>query len=188
MDFTRLYVPDWWLQWLQSFHHQNGHEEPALSSRNRYGPVCRPLYLRSVALHLEIDPEKWARRADVKDAWHKLWDKYHLDHDSWDFLTFAFGRNWSCVGNMTKAWKFGWTGYADTWEELEAAFEILEKKKILPPVEQLKSDFSWSPIARFIYDMPISGERLLHGSILFTKIYRQTSPLDRRRIAAWTTK
>lgn len=42
---------------------------------------------------------------------------------------------------MSKARKLGWTGYADTWDELEETFEILEKEGILPPVEQLKRDF-----------------------------------------------
>ncbi|BDD56353.1 hypothetical protein MPDQ_001998 [Monascus purpureus] len=40
-----------------------------------------------VTLHLQVDPEKWARRANVKEAWHKLRDKYDLDHDAWDYAT-----------------------------------------------------------------------------------------------------
>ncbi|KAL4978269.1 hypothetical protein BDW66DRAFT_158351 [Aspergillus desertorum] len=97
-------------------------------------------------LFLQVDPEKWARREDVNAAWAKLRDGYGLDQKAWekatwDFLTFVLGRDWSCVGTMSKARKLGWTGYADTWEELEATFEVLEKEGVLPPVDKLKKDF-----------------------------------------------
>ncbi|PYI00171.1 NAD(P)-binding protein [Aspergillus ellipticus CBS 707.79] len=97
-------------------------------------------------LFLQVNPEKWARRSDVNEAWGKLRDKYGLDQKAWekatwDFLTFVLGRDWSCVGSMSKARKLGWTGYADTWEELEETFEVLEKEGVLPPVDKLKRDF-----------------------------------------------
>jgi hypothetical protein len=38
------------------------------------------------------------------------------------------GRDWSCVGSMTKARKLGWTGYSDTWDKLEETFQVLEKE------------------------------------------------------------
>ncbi|KAL3470827.1 hypothetical protein BJX99DRAFT_250890 [Aspergillus californicus] len=63
-------------------------------------------------LFLQIDPEKWAKRKDVNEAWVKLRDRYGLDQEAWekatwDFLTFALGRDWSCVGSMSKARKLG---------------------------------------------------------------------------------
>lgn len=75
-----------------------------------------------------------------------LREKYDLDQKvwdtaTWDFLTFVLGRDWSCVGSMSKARELGCTGYADTWTELVDTFETLEKEGILPPVEQLKRDF-----------------------------------------------
>lgn len=98
-------------------------------------------------LFLQVDPEKWAKRDDVNAAWVKLRDTYNLDQKAWekatwDFLTFVLGRDWSCVATMSKARKLGWTGYADTWEELEETFEILEREGILPPVEKLRKDFN----------------------------------------------
>jgi hypothetical protein len=42
---------------------------------------------------------------------------------------------------MSKARKLGWTGYADTWDELEKTFETLEDQGILPPLDRLKHDF-----------------------------------------------
>ncbi|PKX96930.1 SDR family oxidoreductase [Aspergillus novofumigatus IBT 16806] len=98
-------------------------------------------------LFLQVDPEKWAKRKDVNDAWAKLRDQYNLDQQAWekatwDFLTFVLGRDWSCVGTMSKARRLGWTGYADTWDELEETFETLEREGVLPPVEKLKREFN----------------------------------------------
>jgi nucleoside-diphosphate-sugar epimerase len=102
---------------------------------------------QSSALHLQIDPQKWAQRADVLAAWDKLKTKYGLDQAvwdkaTWDFLTFVLGREWGCVGSMSKARKLGWTGYEDTWESFERTFENLEKNGVIPSVAQLKKDFS----------------------------------------------
>jgi len=33
---------------------------------------------------------------------------------------------------MSKAKKFGWTGYLNSWDSLEAAFEEIAKEKIVP--------------------------------------------------------
>ncbi|GFF53302.1 uncharacterized protein C757.02c [Aspergillus lentulus] len=98
------------------------------------------------SLFLQVDPEKWAKRKDVNEAWAKLRDKYNLDQSgwdraTWDFLTFALGRDWSCVATMSKARRLGWDGYADTWEELEDTFRVLEEEGILPPVDKLRADF-----------------------------------------------
>ncbi|PYI09454.1 NAD(P)-binding protein [Aspergillus sclerotiicarbonarius CBS 121057] len=97
-------------------------------------------------LFLQVDPEKWAKREDVNKAWGTLRDKYNLDQKAWDkatwdFLTMTLGRDWSCVASMSKARKLGWTGYADTWDELEETLQILEKEGVLPLLDQLKRDF-----------------------------------------------
>ena len=98
------------------------------------------------ALRLPIDPAKWAKRSDVKDAWNKVRENYGLDGQAWDkatwgFLTFVLGREWGCVGSMSKARQLGWTGYEDTWDSFERTFEMLEANGVLPPVDQLKRDF-----------------------------------------------
>ncbi|KAI9372460.1 hypothetical protein BJX61DRAFT_533956 [Aspergillus egyptiacus] len=105
-----------------------------------------PAKEQSPTLFCQINPEKWAQRGDVNEAWARVRDKYGLDQTTWekatwDFLTFAFGRDWSCVGSMSKARKLGWTGYSDTWEEFERTFDILEREGILPSAERLKADF-----------------------------------------------
>ncbi|KAI9925597.1 hypothetical protein ASPWEDRAFT_29035 [Aspergillus wentii DTO 134E9] len=97
-------------------------------------------------LDLPIDPQKWAQRADVNEAWSTLKTKYSLDQTAWDkatwdFLTFVLGREWGCVASMSKARKLGWTGYEDTWEAFKRTFDTLEQEGILPPSELLKRDF-----------------------------------------------
>ncbi|KAL1952799.1 hypothetical protein VTO42DRAFT_4243 [Malbranchea cinnamomea] len=119
---------------------------PIAARASSLGLLSDPAVNEKPTLHVQIDPEKWAQRVDVNAAWEKLRDRYGLeqhawDKATWDFLTFALGRGWSCVGSMSKARKLGWTGYADTWEELERIFETLEREKILPPAEQLSGDF-----------------------------------------------
>ncbi|GFF30738.1 uncharacterized protein C757.02c [Aspergillus udagawae] len=127
------------------------YEATTVSFQNRH-PLAAHTYELGVSaddnpkLFLQVDPEKWAKRRDVNDAWAKLRDRYKLDQKAWekatwDFLTFVLGRDWSCVGTMSKARRLGWTGYADTWDELEETFETLEREGVLPPVEKLKRDF-----------------------------------------------
>ncbi|KAE8363728.1 hypothetical protein BDV27DRAFT_158507 [Aspergillus caelatus] len=101
-----------------------------------------PVVSRVPALQLPVDPQKWAKRTAVKEAWAMLRDKYSLgqaawDKATWDFLTFVLGREWGRVASMSKARKLGWTGYEDTWEAFEWTFRILEQGGIIPPVEQL---------------------------------------------------
>lgn len=123
-----------------------GSKHPLAAHAAQLGLSSDSLLQQSPTLHLQVDPEKWAKRKDVNEAWRKLREKYNLDQSvwdtaTWDFLTFVLGRDWSCVGSMSKARELGWTGYVDTWTELVDTFETLEKEGILPPVEQLKQDF-----------------------------------------------
>lgn len=119
---------------------------PIKARASSLGLSSDPLVDNAPTLFLQVDPEKWARRADVNEAWGRLREKYQLDQEAWDkatwnFLVLTMGRDWSCVASMSKARKLGWTGYADTWEELEETFQMLEKEGVLPPVEQLRRDF-----------------------------------------------
>lgn len=111
------------------------------------GVSSNPAVQDTPTLFLQVDPEKWAKRKDVNEAWVYLRDKYHLDQHAWDkatwdFLTMTMGRDWSCVASMSKARKLGWTGYADTWDELEDTLQILEREGVLPPLDRLTKDFS----------------------------------------------
>lgn len=121
-------------------------KHPLILQAESLGLSNDPLVTDTPTLRLQVDPEKWAKRADVNQVWGKLRDQYGLDQKAWekatwDFLTFVLGRDWSCIGSMSKARKLGWTGYADTWEELVDTFEQLEKEGILPPLEDLNRDY-----------------------------------------------
>ncbi|KAJ5599272.1 NAD(P)-binding protein [Penicillium hetheringtonii] len=121
-------------------------KHPLILQAESLGLSNDPLVTDPPTLRLQIDPEKWAKRADVNQVWGKLRDQYGLDQKAWekatwDFLTFVLGRDWSCIGSMSKARKLGWTGYADTWDELVDTFERLEKEGILPPLDDLKKDY-----------------------------------------------
>ncbi|RTE75592.1 hypothetical protein BHE90_009948 [Fusarium euwallaceae] len=79
-------------------------------------------------------PQSYIRqRIDLK----KMVDREGLDLSalnkaSWAFAGFAWGRNYNVVLNMTKSRKLGWTGYLDSWENLESIFETLQKEKVIP--------------------------------------------------------
>lgn len=84
-----------------------------------------------------IDLIKWSQKQEVKDAWAKLAEKNSLEKDAlekatWGFLGFVLGREYDLVISMSKARKFGWTGYVDTWEALDETFDELVKQKVAP--------------------------------------------------------
>ncbi|KAL2871265.1 SDR family oxidoreductase [Aspergillus lucknowensis] len=94
-------------------------------------------------VHQQIDTVKWSQRPEVRAKWAELRDKFGLEHDSWDKATWRFvslllSREFSCVVSMSKARKFGWTGYVDTWDAFEETFDALEKESILPPASKLR--------------------------------------------------
>ncbi|KAI9797965.1 MAG: hypothetical protein M1833_005021 [Piccolia ochrophora] len=90
-----------------------------------------------------IDLTKWSQKDEVKDAWSRLAERDGLDSQAfekatWGFLGFVLGRNYDLVISMSKARRFGWTGYVDTWDALSTTFEDLEEEKILPKTKQAK--------------------------------------------------
>lgn len=84
-----------------------------------------------------IDLVKWSQRKDVKKAWETIAEREGLEKEAlekatWDFLGFVLGRNYDLVISMSKARKYGWTGYQDTWSAFLQTFEDLENEKIAP--------------------------------------------------------
>ncbi|CZR53516.1 related to wound-inducible protein AWI 31 [Phialocephala subalpina] len=84
-----------------------------------------------------INLTKWSQRKEVKDAWEQIAKREGVQEDAlekatWGFLGFVLGREYDIVISMSKARKFGWTGYIDTWESMEATFDELEQEKIVP--------------------------------------------------------
>ena len=84
-----------------------------------------------------IDLVKWSQRKDVKEAWLRIaqrdgLEKGSFENATWAFLGFILGRNYDVVISMSKARKLGWTGYIDSWDALEEAFDELALEKIAP--------------------------------------------------------
>ncbi|KAH8151661.1 uncharacterized protein LAJ45_04283 [Morchella importuna] len=98
--------------------------------------------LEENAIDCRVDLVKWAEREDVKKAWAEIAKREGLKDDAlkratWVFANMMIGKKHPWVSSMTKARKFGWTGYVDTWECLEDTFNELEQEKIIPRPQSL---------------------------------------------------
>lgn len=94
-------------------------------------------YTKQGKVESRIDLAKWSQKQEVKDAWKRLAEKEGLEKDAlekatWGFLQFVLGRNYDIVISMSKARRFGWQGYIDTWDSFEETFDELVKEKIVP--------------------------------------------------------
>lgn len=79
--------------------------------------------------------EDWA--ADKKEVWERVCDKYGgkkeaFDWGTWFFFDWTVGKAWPTLSSMTKARKFGWTRYDDTYETWVETFKAFENAGILP--------------------------------------------------------
>jgi hypothetical protein len=112
-------------------------------------PPIEDYYSKIIGMECEFPPNyirprsdrmKWSQREDVKKACEKFQKQYDLDKEAWEkatwaFMAFAIRRDNDCIVSMSKARMFGFTGYQDTWESFEGAFDELEKDGILPPTK-----------------------------------------------------
>jgi hypothetical protein len=94
-------------------------------------------YTRQSRVEQKIELVKWSQRSDVKSAWDRMAKREGLEKEAfekatWGFLGFVFGRNFNIVISMNKAKKAGWTGWEDTWDSLNTAFDELVGEKVLP--------------------------------------------------------
>ncbi|GKT43032.1 uncharacterized protein ColSpa_03213 [Colletotrichum spaethianum] len=90
-------------------------------------------------LEQRINLTKWSQQEDVKKTWAKLAAREGLEKDAlekatWAFFGFVLGRNFDLVISMSKAREIGWTGYTDTWLNLQDVFRQLEAEKVLPKI------------------------------------------------------
>lgn len=93
--------------------------------------------VRQGKVESRIDLVKWSQKQEVKDAWRRVAQREGLEKDAletatWGFLQFVLGRDYDIVISMSKARKFGWTGYIDTWDAFEETFDELAEEKIVP--------------------------------------------------------
>ena len=109
---------------------------PIADTADKLGLVGTDLVKQSV-LKQRIDLVKWSQRDDVKKAWESVAKRDGLEHEAfekatWGFLGFVLGRQYDIVVSMSKARKYGWTGYMDTWEVIEGLFDELPSLGVLP--------------------------------------------------------
>ncbi|KAG8163154.1 hypothetical protein KVR01_007632 [Diaporthe batatas] len=79
--------------------------------------------------------EDWAR--GNKDVWQQVVAKYGGHKDAfnwgtWDFFDWALGKGWCTIGTVSKARKYGWTRYDDSYDVWIKTFRSFENAGILP--------------------------------------------------------
>lgn len=58
---------------------------------------------------------------------------------TWDFFDWAVGKAWYTIGSVSKARKFGWTRYDDTYDTWIETFRSFENAGVIPRRDQLAS-------------------------------------------------
>lgn len=81
--------------------------------------------------------DDWSRGKRV--VWDELCDKAGVpeakatwDSATWKYQDWVFMRSWSATLSMTKARRFGWTGYVDSYESITTVFDKLKELKQIP--------------------------------------------------------
>ena len=85
----------------------------------------------------EFSLSKWAE--DKRPVWDSICDeaglpqaKLTFDAATWAYQDWVFQRAWSATLSMSKARRFGWTGYKDTYESITEVFDKLKELKQIP--------------------------------------------------------
>ena len=77
----------------------------------------------------------WAK--DKKAVWERICNKYGgnkeaFDWGTWGFFDWAIGKSWPTLASISKARKFGWNRYDDTYETWIETFRSFENAGVLP--------------------------------------------------------
>ncbi|KAM5363919.1 hypothetical protein ACJZ2D_011771 [Fusarium nematophilum] len=77
----------------------------------------------------------WAK--DKSPVWEQVVDKHGGNPEAfkwgtWDFFDWAVGKAWFTIGSVSKARKFGWTRYDDTYDTWIETFRSFENAGVLP--------------------------------------------------------
>ncbi|RDW58411.1 hypothetical protein BP5796_12341 [Coleophoma crateriformis] len=91
-------------------------------------------------LQLEFRLAEWVK--DKREVWDRICDKAGMptakatwDAGTWAFQDRVFQRTWYATLSISKARKFGWTGYVDSYDSFRHAFEKLKELKQILNVE-----------------------------------------------------
>lgn len=82
---------------------------------------------------------------DKKEVWERVVSKYGgqleaFEWGTWDFFDWAVGKSWLTISSMTKARKFGWKRYDDTYDTYIETFRAFENAGVLPYADALRSE------------------------------------------------
>lgn len=74
-----------------------------------------------------------------QEAWDSLCERSNLPEakstwafGTWAFQDWVFQRSWSATLSISKARKFGWTGYKDSYESFIETFETFKRHGMIP--------------------------------------------------------
>ena len=88
--------------------------------------------------HLEISLGEWASE-EKRKAWEQLCEesgcpeaKATWSAGTWMYQDWVFGRTWSATLSMSKARRFGYKGYVDSFQALTETFEKMKSLKQIP--------------------------------------------------------
>ena len=97
-------------------------------------------YPKEGELSLEVSLEQWSK--DKREVWNRICDKNNCpsakatwDSGTWGFQDWVFQRTWSATLSMSKARKFGWNGYIDSFESFTQCFDRFVKLGQIPPFQ-----------------------------------------------------
>lgn len=95
-------------------------------------------YPKEGSVQLELSLAEWAK--DKRHVWNKICDdagvpdaKASWDAGTWAFQDWVFQRTWSATLSMSKARKFGFTGYIDSFQSFTDAFDEFVQRGQIPP-------------------------------------------------------
>ncbi|KIL94277.1 hypothetical protein FAVG1_02840 [Fusarium avenaceum] len=82
---------------------------------------------------------------DKKQVWERVVAKYGgqleaFEWGTWDFFDWAVGKSWLTISSMTKARKFGWKRYDDTYDTYIETFRAFENAGVLPYADALRTE------------------------------------------------
>lgn len=85
----------------------------------------------------ELSLLEWSK--DKRPVWDSLCEKAGVpeakvtfDSATWAYQDWVFMRSWSATLSMTKARKFGWKGYKDSYESITECFDKFRALKQIP--------------------------------------------------------
>ena len=86
---------------------------------------------------LEFSVAEWAK--DKRPVWDRICDKAGVpeakatwDAGTWATQDWVFQRTWCVTVSLSKARKFGWTGYVDSYDSFVETFEKMKALKQIP--------------------------------------------------------